>query len=197
MNQSFIKQGDPLLTCGLPGHARASPSRSGRSGQYQGADRRLHGGRPLCGRGGWATRLAAVKRSGATTGAVFGGLSCRPRPRPRRDPTRRPATQRAVDRTPEHPAQFRRVHSRGDRRLLGQISRDAERLFSNPKVPKIAVVHHQQRMGIDITAALQAEMTVGNSRPTLPQVLWESGYRFTAADRESHLPKEIPPPRAG
>ncbi|MER6162038.1 S8 family serine peptidase [Streptomyces sp. NPDC001868] len=87
--------------------------------------------------------------------------------------------------------------SRPDPVQFWQISRDAERQFDNEKIPNISVVHHQERMGIHITAALQAELTAGNSRqeiPALPQLMWESGYKFTAAAKGSHLPGEDPPP---
>jgi hypothetical protein len=84
---------------------------------------------------------------------------------------------RRFDVTRPHPIQFSR------------ISDDADRLFDNPKIPNIAVVYHQERMGIHITAALQAELTAGNTWrevPALPQLMWEPGYLFTTAAKGVH-----------
>lgn len=90
--------------------------------------------------------------------------------------------------------------SRPDPIQFWQISRDAERLFSNPKVPNIAVVHHQQRMGIHITAALQAELTVGNSRRDITPFPSSCGSPDTGLRQRPEdltFPKKIPLPRAG
>ncbi|MGQ4386581.1 S8 family peptidase [Streptomyces sp. SAS_270] len=86
--------------------------------------------------------------------------------------------------------------SRPDPVQFWRISPDSERLFSNPKVPNIAVVHHEERMGIHITAALQAELTAGNPQRDilLPQLMWEPGYLFTTAGSGSQLPGEDTPP---
>ncbi|MBZ9641576.1 S8/S53 family peptidase [Streptomyces sp. PSKA30] len=84
---------------------------------------------------------------------------------------------------------------------LTDIGRDTADRFMHRESPAIAVSHHQEGAGIQVTAALQAELMTGHydrGIGPLPQLMWEPGFLFTGAARGVHpLPGRGDNPRQG